>query len=326
MTLADITKFVNSRSMVAVAGILMLVAARIAFQNDEVTYFSFDRGILFESANLWIGDHWLTMVINTALILVAALSWMLVIQFFNPFRALTTLPASFFLVMMLSVPDLTDQLCTGSLLAAILPGCVALLWSAFGNARQMKHIYLLFAILSAFSMTQYCFAVYIPVFIIGCIQMKIFSLRTVLACIFGLLTPWWIVLGLGLIDSSEIHAPDVTGFFSAFDTEGIVNIILVSAVTGALCIGSWFGNLMNVITLNANLRAFNGSISLIAVFTIVAMCADFPNAAAYLPTLMLVTSYQLSYMLGRSNDSSRFIPIVSIMLIYLSFYVLRIFL
>lgn len=320
-----IGKFVNSRNMVAVAGILMLLAARIAFSRDEITYLTVDRGILFASPNVWIHDAWLTMVVNTALLLGTALMWMTVIQIFNPFRALTTLPASFFLMMMLAVPDLTDQLTTGSLLAAIMPICLALLWSAFSDENRLRHIFLLFTVISALAMTQYCFAVYLPVFIIGCVQMKIFSPRTVIACILGIVTPWWIVLGLGIASFDELHLPDMTGVFSALDTDDIVNLLLVAITTSIITIIAWFANIMKVISLNVNLRAFNGNIAFIGLFTIIAMCADYTNTTAYLPTLMMVASYQLSVLFGAANDNRNSGIALAVMGLYGVFYVIRIF-
>ena len=312
--------------MVAVAGIIMLLAARFAFQSGDIGYFTFNRGIIFPSPNLWIADHWLTMVVNTALVLMTALSWMFLIQLFNPFRAFTTLPASFYVIMIMAVPDLMDQLFTGTVLAAVIPLCLSLLWSSFADISRLRLIFLLFVILSALTMTQYCFAFYIPVFIIGCAQMKIFSLRTVLAIIFGIVTPWWIVLGSGLFDFNSLHAPEMTDFFKAFNLDGTLNIILASALTAVLFIVCWFANIMKVITLNANLRAFNGSISLIALFTLIAMMADFTNVAAYLPTLMLVTSYQASYSFGSAASSRSFIAPLVIMLAYIGVYIMRIFL
>lgn len=303
----------------------MLVAARIAFVRDEITYVTIDRGLLFPSPNLWISDHWLTMVVNTGLLLATALVWMFVIQVFNPFRALTNLPGTFFLIMVLSVPDIADQLTTGTILAALMPACMALLWSAFADEGRLRHIFLLFAILSGMTMTQYAFAVYIPAFIIGCAQMKIMSVRTIVACLLGLVTPWWIVIGTGIADFNELHLPDTTAFFAAFDTDGIVNLLLVSIGTGIITLVTWFVNIMKVITLNVNMRSYNGNIAMVGLFTIVAMCADFTNTSAYLPTLMLVASYQLSLLFGTSNDNRNTIVPLVIMAIYVAVYVVRIF-
>lgn len=311
--------------MVALAGILLLAGARIAFQTGEVSYFDFDRGIALPSANLWIDSDRLTMIVNTALILATALSWMLVIQFFNPFRALTTLPASFFLLMMLSVPDFTDQLYTGTVLGAVMPLCVALLWSAFADPGALRRIYLIFVILSALSMTQYCFAVYIPVFIVGCFQMKIFSMRTIVAILLGLVTPWWIVFGLGLVSPGDIHLPDSANFFSGFETDEFVSSMAVIGITVLLLIIGWVASFMNVLTLNANLRAFNGNISLIGLTTLLAMAIDFGNVPSYLPLLMLIASYELSYMFGINKGKRRFIPILAIMAVYVAIFVNRIF-
>lgn len=324
MTALDVTRFVNSRAMVAITGIIMLVAARVAFQAGEVTYFTYDRGILFESPNLWITNRWLTMAVSTALILATALSWMFIIQLFNPFRALTTLPASFFLAMVTAMPDIMDQLYTGTVMAFAIVVCIPLLWSSFADVGRLRHIFLLFFILSALTMTRYCFAVYIPVFILGCIQMKIMSLRTIIACILGIATPWWIALGIGLIEPPAIRMPDFSQFSLVFDFDGTLNLILVLVTTSVLLVVAWCANFMKVLTLNANLRAFNGSISLIALFTVLAICVDFSNAVAYLPTLMLASSYELAYMFGTSHGDRRYIGITALMLVYIGFFVLRI--
>lgn len=310
--------------MVAVAGIVMLVTARIAFQTGDVTYFTADKGLLFASPDLWISDRWLTMVVNTALLLGTALVWLLTIEIFNPFRSMSTLPASLFLIMPAALPDLTAQLYGGTLLAAVMPGCLALLWSTFADTGRLRHIFLLFAVLSGLSMTQYCFAVYIPAFVIGCVQMKIFSLRTVMACVLGLITPWWIVLGSGLATPADIHLPSPDDFFASFRSEGGVHLLTVGILTAVLFVVSWLANVMKVLTLNANLRAFNGSLALVGIFSIVAMCVDFANAAAYLPTLMLATAYELGYTFGSTGGNPRrFISVVSIMLLYVAIFVLR---
>lgn len=312
--------------MVVVAAIIMLLGARFAFQLGDVTAITADRGFLFKSPNLWIADPWLTMAVNTGLILATALAWLLIIQYFNPFRALTNLQSSLFIVMMVSVPDITDQLCTGTILAAVMPGCLALLWSSYADIYRLRHIYLLFAVLSALTMTQYCFAVFIPAFIVGCIQMKILSLRTIIACVLGLATPWWIFFGLGVFDTSSFHTPHFQLAFDQIDTETVVNLLLVSVTTVVLIIATWMGNIMNILGLNANLRAFNGSIALIAIFAIIALVADFGNATSYLPTLMALAAYQLAFMFGRNKNPRSFIPVISVMLIYMAFYAMRILL
>ena len=227
--------------------------------------------------------------------------------------------------MMLSVPDMLDQLYTGTILAAVMPLCLGLLWSCFDNETTLRRIFLIFVILSALSMTQYCFAVYIPIFVVGCLQMKIFSLRTLSAILLGVITPWWIVLGTGLVDISDIHFPETVNMFRVYDTDELFSTLVTIGVTVLLLVIGWFANFMNVLTLNANLRAFNGSMSLVGVVTILAMIIDFTNAAAYLPTLMLIASYELSYMAGINKGQQRYIPVIVIMLFYLGVFAYSLF-
>ena len=309
--------------MVALAGIFMLAAARMAFIFGDLTYIQGDRGLLFPSVNLWVSDHWLEMAINTGLLLVIGLGWMLLIQFFNPMRAMTALHASFFLIMSASTPDLLDQLYTGTVLALAILGCVGLLWPTFANETGTRNIFLIFTILSGLTMTQYAYAIFIPVFLLGIVQMKIFSLRTVLAMLLGLITPWWLVLGAGLADPADIHPPEFANFFTQFDYTDAIQLVAVTITTIVLLVAAWTTNVMKVLTLNVNLRAFNGSLSMISLYTVLAIVADFTNAATYLPLLYLLTSYQLAYSFVSHEGRRTYIGIIFVILIYIAFYIWR---
>lgn len=310
--------------MVAVAGILLLAAARYAFQTDSVTYYLLDRGTLFPSANIWISDRWLTMTVNTALVLAIALGWLFLIQVFNPFRALTSLPASFFLIMMLSVPELIDQLNTGTLVAVTIAVCLALLWSSFADIARLRHIFLIFTILSGLCATQYCYAVYIPVFMAGCAQMKIFNLRAVAAMVLGLVTPWWILFGTGAYTVADLHFPELIPLTQVFEIDGAPGLLMVVLLTSMLLIFSWAANFMKVLKLNANLRSFNGSISLISLVTLLAVFIDYSNVSVYVPTLMLMASYQLSYVCASMGRRNGYIPVVSVMAVYVALYIFNV--
>lgn len=306
--------------MVAFTGTLMLLAARMAFSAGEVNAIPGDRGILFSSANLWLSDPWTSMALNTALILGTALSWMLVVQVFNPFRALTTLQASFFLIMWVAVPDLMDQLNSGTLLAASVVVCTALLWSAFGDPARTRRIFLLFTLLSSLAMTQYCFVFFIPAYILGCVQMKIFNGRTITAAALGIITPWWIVLGLGIRTFADVHLPVAHDFFTSLSTSDTLLIALTALLTVAILVLCWATNVMRIITLNANLRAFNGNITILALTAILAMIADFTNAAAYLPTLFLMAAYQAGCTLATHRGRHSYAAVGAIVLAYVAIF------
>lgn len=326
ITHKDISRFVNSRQMVAVAGILMLVGARIAFQRHDVTYFAGDRGLLFNSANLWIESAWLTMAVSTAVLLAASLAWLVVLQVFNPFRRLSSLPTAFFMVMMVSMPDLVDQLYGGTLLVVAVPCCLALLWFSFGSVHRLRPVFLIFFVLSALSMSDRCFLFYIPAFAVGCLQMKIMCLRTVLACVLGLVTPWWIVLGTGLADFGDIRLPWRVDVSALPGYEDRLSFFLVLASTLVLLVVGWAANFMHVLKLNSNMRAYNGSVSIIALFTLAGMAVDYVNAVTYLPVLMLAAAYEAGYMAAVSKGRRGVVIPVAVVVMYVAFFGLNQFL
>lgn len=312
--------------MVALAGVLMLVAARMAFATGDISYITQDRGILFPSANMWIHSPWMEMAVNTGMTLALALGLMTLIQVYNPFRTLTSMSGTWVLVIAVATPDLLDQFTSGTLVAATVTVSLALLWSCFADASKLRHIFLIFFFLSLLSMTQYCYVAYMPVFLIGCLQMKIMSWRTLWAILLGLITPWWIVLGCGLRSVNDIHWPEVVGFFNGFVPSQALHLALAAALTGLVCVVTWAMNAIKVLSLNANLRAMNGSMSVTMIFTLAAMLADFTNAAAYQSVLTLCAAYQLTMAFATRGGDRRFVWALILIAMYYGLYVWRIYL
>ena len=321
---SDVARILHSRGVAVVFALLLAGAARFAFDYTAISYIPSDRGFVLPSPNLWISNGDISFWVNVSLTIFAAFGMLLLSRTFNLLRTVSQLDSSLFLVMSLSAPDLLCQFFSGTLLVIVLLCCLFLLYSTYASPQATPRIFLLFFILSGAAMTQYCYAVYIPVFVIGVGQMRIFSLRTVSAMLAGIVTPWWIAIGGGLVDMSEIHLPELTSFFAMPDTGGMVNIMLAVVLTAILLLGGWSLNFMKMLSYNAHLRAYTGTLSVMSIFTLLAMVADFNNVYAYLPVLYMLCSFQLCQTFVNRDRSHSAGAIASILILYLGLYALAV--
>jgi hypothetical protein len=137
----------------------------------------------------------------------------------------------------------------------------------------------------------------------------------------GLITPWWIALGSGIVHPSQIHLPEFESIFGDFAFNSQLPLFASAGVTALLFIVGWVLNFPQMIAYNARLRAINGTMSILSVVTLIALCADFTNVSAYVPTLCLLSSFQLGKLFTWRNKAKSYIAIAIIFLVYLMLYV-----
>jgi hypothetical protein len=306
--------------MCAIMSVLVVLTAIVAFNNAQFEIIDEDRGFVFSSPNLWISNVTTAFIVNIVATLLIPTLMIWINRTFNLLRTTSLLDASLFLTMSISAPVLLTQL-VGTPLSVILLLCMILLYSTYGAPNETRHVFAIFLILSAMTTTQYCYAFYIPVFMIGCAQMRILSGRTIVAGLLGLITPWWIALGSGLVHPSQIHMPEFESIFGEFTFNEQLPLFASAGITALLLIISWVSNFPQMIAYNARLRAINGTMSILSLVTLIAVCADFTNISAYVPTLFFCTAFQLGKFFTWRKNAQSYIAIALVFVTYLTTYV-----
>jgi len=314
---SDIARILHSRGIMVIMMLIMLGGAYAAFRLIPIIYIDGDRGTLLPSANTWIPDHFIDMCVNCGLTALAALAMTMLNRTFNLLRTVSQLDASLFMVMSLATPALLCQLYTGTVLVLTLLTCMFLAYSSYASPTATPRVFMIFFLLSTGSMTQYCYAVYVPVFLVSLAQMRIFNGRAVVAALAGLATPWWIALGSGLVTTDSIHLPQFTDMFATIGSEGGLHIFGVVILTMAMLIAGWALNFMKMLSYNAHMRAYTGTLSVLALVTMIAICADFSNICSYTPALYMLTAFQLSHLFANRGHRHTAAAIAAIMAIYL---------
>lgn len=306
----------HSRWVLFIMAAALVMVAALSFGHVAPAAGTVDRGIAFPSANLWIENALASMWVNTLLTLAVATLMVALNRTYNLLRTSTLLDASLFLLMSLATPMLAEGLNTGTMLALVLLACLFLLYSTYQSGYCRERIFLIFFMLSLATMTQYCYVVYIPVFIVGTAQMRIFNLKTLLATVMGLITPWFVLLGCCIVGFSELRFPDIAGAVASFSLAANFPLIVAVVVSAAMLVVGWCLNFPRMIAYNAHMRAYNGTLSVLSLVTLLALCFDFTNMAAYAPVAYMCAGFYIGRFFAATPSQRSYIPIITIFSLY----------
>ena len=241
---------------------------------------------------------------------------------FNLLRTSSLLFLGVFAVMEAASPLISTRLCSGMAVAVIVLLSMGLMYSVYQRpASGSRRIFLVFFMLSAGTMVQYAFLAYLPVFLLGCVQMRCFRLRTLMASLAGVVTPWWMLWGFGLLDWSDVDFPAGFSIFSDLDTGDkaqLISVIVVTVITGfALTLT----NMVKVYSYNARSRSFTGLLVLVTIATLLMTMIDIANVTTYLTLLNCCVAFQTALCFRINVENRGYIPVVVILSCYLILYV-----
>ncbi len=301
----------------------MIVATWLDYHAGRVTYIPGDKGFAVPSANDWISSPVTEMIVNLVIVGLIIVLSVYLNRAFNVLRAMTMLYVVFFAFFELATPNLLAQLTTSTVLCAVVLACMVLLYSCYGDTGRIRRVFLIFFFLSVAAASQYAFVVYIPLFLLGCAQMKILNLRTIGAASLGIVTPWWILLGFGLVSLGDLHIPRVVSIFDAINFNEAIALAVTVGLTVLLTLSAYMLTLLKSMTYNAKSRSFGSFIAVMTAMTIVAMVIDYTNITAYVTLLNFCAAYQLSHFFLLHKSEKSYIAVTIILAIYFVLYLWR---
>lgn len=293
---------------------------------DECLPVQGGQGLCLPSPDMWNLPGWLDFCCGACASAIMLILMALLNKAYNVLRSVTRLQLGLFVIMSAATPSLVVNINTGILLAVAVNLCIFLLFGCFENPQAVRRVFLAFLILSLGAAMQYCFLVFIPVMWLITAQMRIFNLRTILASVFGVLTPWIIMLGFGFVTFDDFHLPRVTSIFSSLDIDDTLYLIAVTGFTAFLLVITTGLNITKTIAYNARARAYNGALTVIAIVTIISIAFDYNNVLAYAPLLNVCAAYQTTHWLVNHRFERQYAVIGIIIAVYLAFYLWRIIL
>lgn len=324
MSSEAISKFLHTR--LAALLLVALTAAGVALtcHVGDIVPLTGQKGFALPSPNTWFEGRatagmWANLGLNLAIIGMMVL----INRTYNVLRSMTLMYTGLFAIMQLATPSLLLTFNSGTLLCFAVLVCVWLLFRTYANPRSQRDVFMIFFLLSAGMAVQYCFAVYIVVFAVGCVQMRITRLRSVLAAAMGAITVWWLLLGFGIVSPANIHLPRFGSIFAAIDLAGTALLLVTVASSAFLAVASIIANVFKTIAYNARARAYSGSLALIALVTIVAMALDYTDITTYVPMLNCCAAFQVTHFFAIHRRDNAYIGVLCIVALYVILFLWR---
>ena len=299
---------------------IAIVATIVSYYTGNVVDIPGDTGTWLPSADDWLPAGGTSLVINLVLNVLIAAMLILLNKRFNILRSPSDLFAGLFLILQMSLPSFMGQFYGGTLLCFAVLFVTYKLYMAFNRPYPLQPIFLIFFLLTVGAMSQYAYLFYIPVFMIGCAQMRIFSFKTLLAIGIGIIAPVWILWGFDLISLRDIKLPHFVNVFSAIDSKEMLQLLVTVGVTVMATFVFGILNLVRVFNYNSKTRAYNGFISIMSFVTIILVLADYTNSATYIPLLNCCAAFQMGHYFAINNYQRSYIAILGIIAVYIALY------
>jgi len=320
----QLTNFLHARGATLLFLLASCAVACVAWSRALVLPVVPDLGLGIPAPGEWLGHSFLSLLLCMAVNVAVGMLVIWINRAFNTLRSLTALGATLFYVLQCAMPPLLAQFYGGMLLVLIAMLCVALLFSVYGRcslSESRQKVYLIFFLLTVGGFTQISFLLFVPVFLFGCIQMRVLNLRTALAALLGIVTPPWILFGFGIVEPWQLHWPRLGVAWNLFDTEEMVKALVDTGFTLVAGMAFMMLNLLKILSYNSRTRAFNGFINVLWIATALFTVLNFNDFAFYIPLLNALAGYQAAHFFTYRRQRRSYLPVVLLIAVYAFFCV-----
>lgn len=280
-------------------------------------------GICLPSPNLWGINSVASWLVNLTLIIVLGIALQLFNKTYNFISSNdTVLPAAF--IFLCGANTWIDGLLSSSL---ILMGanliCLNLMFRSYRSQKGMQQMFIVGSVLALGSMFQYAFIFFIPAYLLIAVTIKCLNLKSLIAFVLGIIAPFWVGIGLGLIPLDRFAMPSFTNIFGNLVTDTSIFIGLLNcAITVVITLILALYNAVKLYAGNTRRRLFNNSIIILGLFSTLCILFDMDNISAYLATIYMVMSVQLADLFALHNVRHPHGLVSFIVILYLASFVL----
>lgn len=282
-------------------------------------------GLCLPSPNEWTIAAPLDFILQSALTGLCVLLAINLNARFSLIPGTGVLYATVFLVVIGTVPWVNQKPSSATLLLCATLVCTRLLFPLYGRKNASRGLCVIFSILSWGSMVQYAFLFLIPIFLLGAIFTGSFRFKEFVGMVLGIIAPYWIMSGLGVIDLQSLHTPALTNLFKDFAAPGILFYLMAGqALTAFLCLLLTASNAMSPSTTGQQHRSYIAFINLTGIAMVWFMLFDSTNMLAYSATLALCLGFQTARYASMPRHKFAYLPVLVSLPLYIAHYVLAI--
>ena len=281
-----------------------------------------DLGLCLPSPNRWGIPHFIGWIINSVLIFLSASLMATANKKYNFIPEGDSVMPVALLILLACNCISTFTLSTSTLLLFTNVLSLFVIFSTYEERNATKEFFIIGTLPAIGAMFQYAFLVMIPVYIGGGLLMKSFRIREFIAFLLGLLSPYWIAVGLGGISPFAFRLPDSLIVFNREMVENDIFLTLIAS--GIMALLGFILSLYNGVRLfsrNSRLRCMHMTFNLMGYVCVLAVIFDFTNFVAYFGTIALWLAVEMAIMLHLYAIRRHMIALLLLLVIFLPLYI-----
>ena len=290
-TSEHINEYFNGRSFMLLSALALVAVTAVALSLGVEPSHIQGKGIFFSLQGTLIDAGPISAGINLLCLLATGAIVLALNKIYTFVRSMTHLIVSAFFLLQLANPAGLVALNAGTLLCLVTAVTLMPLFASFQDSHAQRSIFLIFAMVATGTMFHYGFLMLIPAYLLGFANMRALGLKGVLAMLFGLVTPFWIALGLGLVNPTDAALPQ----WPLMDRPQLNLQVILAVVTAVLGIVLAVLNLFTIMNYRMQTRVYNIFLIILLVMTILAACLDYRDMAVFLPLLNLMVAIQVAH-------------------------------
>ena len=285
-----INEYFNGQPFMILCALTLILATAVALSMGVNPPAEDSSGIFFSLKGSLLGNGPLSATINVVCLLVTGGIMLALNKVFGYVREVTRLFVSAFFLLQIANPSGLVAFNNGTLLCLVSALATMPLFASFQDHHSQRSIFLIFALVAAGCMFHYGFLVLIPAFLLGFLNMGVFNLKGVLAMLFGLITPFWIVLGLGIASPADAVAPQWM-FLERVPMTPLIVLASATAILGIVLAAMNFHTIMNY---RVQPRVYNAFFIIVLVLAVIALFLGHRELMVFLPLLNLMVAVQVA--------------------------------
>lgn len=288
--------------------------AIVSFYYTDSNFEESSFGLLFQTESGLIGNGILSLTVNLSVLILISLIFVVINHQFQIVKRTTWYFVGLFFIMQGSMPGGVQSFSGSTLMTLIISVCTLLLFSLYGRGNDTRKVFLIFCLLMTTSLWVVEILYFIVIFLVGCAQVKIFNFRTILASLFGIMAPMWVIAGLDWNLFFDLKIPD----YSIIDIKSLLNTdhheVLMFVLTGIIGIVFLIADMITSIGYNDARRTYNGFLSLVWIVSLMLCFVSPDTLGQYFPLLNILTSFQIAHYYSSRNHGNPYMMIFILIL------------
>ena len=285
-----INEIFNGRGFMLLCALAMVAVTAFALAMGVEPSSIQGKGLFFSLHGIIIAAGPLSAGINVLCLLATGAILLALNKVFAFIRSVTHLFVSAFFLLQIANPSGLVAFNAGTLLCLVAAMTLLPLFASFQDSHAQRSIFLIFALVAAGAMFHHGFLVLIPAYLLGFANMRALGLKGLLAMLFGLVTPFWIVLGLGIASPMDITAP--SWWPVSVPRLDLSTMVIAATIVLGLVLAA--ANLLTILNYRMQTRVYNVFFIILLVTAVIASCLDYRDVAVFLPLLNLMVAVQVA--------------------------------